>query len=107
MIVRNIGYLKYEQVLELFNSKQPFSIYFTKKNTCVLVKQTSLRTPDETYFDKVELYFIQKDRLPYKTTEGKRITGGERVFNSIKDDFNKLDRSKWNNGNQIMCYEEL
>ncbi len=93
MIVDNKGYLKLENVLEL----KQFSIYETSKDTNVLVK--------DTREDTVTLYFPKKDRLPWKITEGKRICSGIKVFDSSVDCISRIDLSKWNNGNQIMCYE--
>jgi hypothetical protein len=94
MIVKRLGYLKIEDVLKLSH----FSIYETKKNTLILVKDTSSRL--------ISLFYPKKDRLPWKDVEGKKITVGSKIFDSKTDDFNLINTSKWNNGNQIMVYEE-
>lgn len=94
MIIKNIGYLKLDSVLGL----EHFSIYETHKKTQVLVKNTS----DEELF----LYFPKEDRLPYKTIEGKKICSCKKVFDSKIDSLTNINTAKWNNGNQIMSYEE-
>jgi hypothetical protein len=94
MVVENIGYLKLESVLELDH----FSIYETHKNTHILVKNTSE--------DELHLYFPKKDRLPYKTIEGKKICRGKKVFDSKTDPLTTINTTKWNGGNQIMSYIE-
>ncbi len=95
MIVQNIGYLKLDDVLNL----EHFSIYETNKKTHVLIKNTSR--------EELFIYFPQQDRLPYKTTEGKKICSGKKVFDSKTDSVKIIDTTKWNNGNQIMSYEEF
>jgi hypothetical protein len=97
MIVQNNGYLKQNQVLELLNSGASFAIYKTHKNTNILVKGVNC--------DNIDLYYAKKDRLPWKTVEGKKVISGTKIFDSnsrIED----LDTSGWNNKNQIICYEE-
>lgn len=94
MIVKNIGYLKLESVTVLDH----FSIYETHKKTHILIKNIS----DEN----VHLYFPKEDRLPWKLLEGKKICSGKKIFDSKTDLLNNIDMSKWNNGNQIMSYEE-
>ncbi len=97
MIVINIGYLSLQKVEELIASKEVFSIYKTKKNTEILVKEATHQTE--------ELYQPKHDRLPYKLTEGKKIISGKQIFNSKTDDISKLVTTNWNNGSQIMSYE--
>jgi hypothetical protein len=97
MIVQNKGYLKQQQVVELLNSGARFAIYKTHKNTNILVKGANC--------DNIHLYYPKKDRLPWKTIEGKKVISGTKIFDSnsrIED----LDTSGWNNKNQIMSYEE-
>lgn len=94
MIVENIGYLKLDSVLEL----EHFSIYETHKKTQILVKNTSA--------EKLFLYYPKEDRLPYKTIEGKKICSCQKVFDSKTNTLTNIDTTKWNNGNQIMSYEE-
>ena len=99
MIVQRIGYLNKEQVSDLLRLGTLFAIYRTNKKTNVLVKGTK----DQTIY----LQYPKKDRLPWKTVEGKKIVTGVKIFDS---DFTVLDKemdmSGWNNGNQIMAYEE-
>lgn len=94
MIVENIGYLKLDSVLKL----EHFSIYETHKKTQILVKNTSA--------EKITLYFPNKGRLEFKTVEGKKIISGVKVFDSKIDSLTNIVTTKWNNGNQIMSYEE-
>ena|SRR3972149_4981603 len=96
MIVRNTGYLKLDDVLTLEN----FSIYRTQKNTDVLVRNA--------FDDKLYLCLPKFDRLPWKTVEGKKICNGlTKIFDSKKNSKDDIDTSTWNNGNQIMSYEEF
>lgn len=102
MIVSRIGYLKLENVLEMIESGEMFSIYRTHKGTEVLVKGT--------FQNNIKLFYPKSDRLPYKITEGKKICKGIRIFYSKEDVFEgipKLSLSKWNNKEQIMSYEEF
>lgn len=101
MIVANIGYLKKEDVINLFSSslyKDRFSIYKTHKNTCVLVKGTTQKN--------ICLSNPKKDKLPWKTVEGKKIISGEKIFDSETNKIEDLETINWNNGNQIISYEE-
>lgn len=95
MIVKNNGYLKLENVLEL----KRFSIYKTNKQTHILIEDTGE--------ERITLYLPKKDRLPYKLVEGKKICNGLKVFDSEINSISQIDISKWNNGNQIMCYKEF
>lgn len=95
MIVSNKGYLKIKDLKEL----KYFSIYETSKNTHILLIGKSS--------DKVCLHFPKKDRLPFKITEGKKICIAKKVFDSEINSIDTIDLSKWNNGNQIMSYEEF
>lgn len=100
MIVYNTGYLKKDAVIALHEKGVKFGIYKTYKGTTVLVK-----TKYEIY-KRESLFLPQSDRLPYKLIEGKKITYGSLVFDSTKDDIKTLDTKDWNNGNQIMSYED-
>jgi hypothetical protein len=103
MIVNNTGYINLEQVLEMAKNKEPFYLYETKKKTVVLLKHIlSIGTATET----LNFYMPKEDRLPWKLIEGKKITSGIKIFSSLTDDVNTIDTTKWNNGNQIMSYEE-
>ena len=93
----HIGYKKLDYVLELIKQNKKFGIYKTHKNTEILIFDTT----DQ----KLELYQPKKDRLPWKVIEGKRIVTCTLIFNSEKDEISKIDTSKWNNKNQILCYE--
>lgn len=92
MIVEQVGYKKYEEVINIPH----FSIYETSKDTYVLVEGTSENI--------ISLYYPKSDRLPYKTIEGKKICQCEKIFDSKLNDISEIDISKWNNGNQIMVY---
>ena len=94
MIVNNTGYIKLDKVLEMFNNNESFSIYHTKKKTLILVKKATEQ--------HIDLYKVKEDRLPWKITEGKKITSGTRIFNSNTDNIKTI-----NIGNQIMSYEEI
>jgi hypothetical protein len=100
MIVYNTGYLKKTDVISLIGKGVKFGIYETHKKTNVLVKMC--RKPEKS----IDLYLPQSDRLPYKVIEGKRIIGGDLVFDSTSDDIEGLETKDWNNGNQIMSYED-
>ena len=95
MIVKQLGYLKIEDVLKLGH----FSIYETKKDTHILVKDTSAKL--------ISLFYPKRDRLPWKGVEGKKVTVGTKIFDSKTDDRSLINQSKWNNGNQIMAYKEF
>jgi len=99
MIVNNTGYLTIEQVKSMKENGDIFGIYLTHKDTLVLVKNTT--------DDSLQLFSVQEDRLPHKIVEGKRIVSCNLVFNSETDDIEKLDVSKFNNGTQIMSYEDF
>lgn len=99
MIVDRLGYLKKEQVLEMLDKGEHFSIYKTHKGTEVLVKNTDRKS--------LNLCYPKKDRLPYKTVEGKKIANASQVFNSKVDSVEVLKFDNWNNQNQIMSYEEF
>jgi hypothetical protein len=103
MIVNRIGYLKKEQVLEMLQKGEHFSLYSTHKNTVVLIKNS----PYALSFAKMQLCYPKKDRLPYKTVEGKKIAYVTRFFNSASDSIELIDFEKWNGGNQVMAYEEF
>lgn len=104
MIVNNTGYIKLDQVLEMVKNKEQFYIYETKKGTHVLLKNIkSIGVAS----DRIDLHNVKEDRLPWKIVEGKQITSGIKIFNSLTDDFTTVDTTKWNNGNQIMSYEEF
>ena len=98
MIVHRIGYLNLEQVLKLKEEGVNFCIYSTNKGTQILVENTySANT--------ITLYYPKKDRLPWKTVEGKKIINGIKVFDSTTDI--NIVTTDWNNGNQIMAYKEF
>jgi hypothetical protein len=98
MIVENVGYLKLEDVLKL----EQFSIYETKKKTHILFKENKFYHGSQ----QEDFYYPKKDRLPWKVIEGKKICNNAvKVFDSKKDSLDKIDTSKWNNGNQIMSYQ--
>ena len=99
MVVNRLGYLSKAKVLKMLEDKEVFSIYKTKKNTEILVKDT----------DRGELYLFYPlyDRLPYVTVEGKKITSGKQIFCSKTDSIELLDFSGWNNQSQIMAYTEF
>ncbi len=98
MVVENTGYLKLEDVLKL----KDFSIFETSKK-----KKTLVLVDGYCHYDKISLYKVKEDRLPYKTVAGKKICSGIMVFNSRKDSLDSIDTSKWNNGNQIMSYRQF
>ncbi len=100
MVVYNTGYLKKIDVEKLLQDNVKFAIYKTNKNTQVLVKYSYHLER------RVSLYQPQHDRLPYKVVEGKKISYGELIFDSTVDSLDKLETSGWNNGNQIMSYED-
>jgi hypothetical protein len=98
MIVTNTRYLKIRQVEELIKKGIQFSIYKTHKNTEILVKGAKE--------DNIQLYYPDMSRVEWKTEEGRRIIGGKKIFDSSVDkDFPPTQG--WNNGNQIMSYEEF
>lgn len=96
MIVQQIGYIKKEGILDMIAQGVKFSLYKTRKNTCILVKDATSQ--------KIDLFYPKKDRLPYKVTEGKKIISGVKVFDS-QSPKDVLDNNYWNNGNQVMSYE--
>ena len=97
MIVTNRGYLKVSQVQELISKGVQFSIYKTHKNTEILVKGAK----DEN----IHLYYPDMSRVEWKTEEGRRIIGGKKIFDSTVN--KEFKTEGWNNGNQIMSYEEF
>jgi hypothetical protein len=98
MIVRQEGYLKYNDVLSLINKKTGFAIYKTHKGTAVLVEQPWFG------YKKPQLFYPQ-DRYPYKLEEGKKIViCNEMIFNSTVNKIEDLDTKEWNNSEQIMSY---
>lgn len=99
MILENIGYKNKEQVIELINNNIDFNIYDTSRGTQILI------------FGKYKcsgtIYYPKKDRLPWKITEGKKINRCLKIsFSSFENSIEELDTKKWNNGNQIICYQE-
>lgn len=98
MIVKNIGYLKKEQVAKMVVDKILFGIYKTNKDTFVLYLGHDCKS--------IGLSYPKKDRLPWKLISGKKIVHGELVFSSVKDDFESHDFSKWNNSTQIVAYKD-
>lgn len=102
MIVENTGYIKIDQVIEMANNKEIFAIYLTHKRTHILISDLDCNLGEQQV-----LYNVKKDRLPWKVTEGKRITNCTRVFKSTIDDITTLDTSQWNNKNQIMSYKQF
>ena len=52
----------------------------------------------------LHLSYPKKDRLPYKTVEGKKIARCELVYCSNED--TNITTCGWNNNEQIMTYEE-
>ena len=99
MIVNNTGYLKYNDILEMLSKGINFSIYETSKKTNILVK--------ECFTETISIYRPKKDRLPYKEVEDKHIASGKKIFDSKLDDLESIDFTKWNNGNQIMSYNQF
>lgn len=101
MIVNNIGYIKFDDLLKMYDSKEVFSIYETGKNTNILIKNTQ-------YENLHAIYKVKEDRLPYKDVEGKKIvTITKQIFCSTKDSFDSLYTIKLNSGTQILAYEEF
>ena len=100
MVVYNTGYLKKADVIALAEKGVKFGIYQTYKNTNVLVK-IRFYLPR-----RIELYQPQSNRLPYKLVDGKKITYGDLIFDSMMDNIELLDTTNWNNGNQIISYED-
>jgi len=98
MIVENTGYIKLGQIEEMINDEKLFSIYKTRKDTMVLVKNSDK--------SELQLYYPKKDRLPWKILEGKKIGICTRVFTSLEDDFKLFDISTLNNNNQIISYKK-
>jgi len=101
IIVQNLGYLSLKSVQEMLQNKVRFGIYYTAKKTMILVKFSEWQ---KEICDKIWLYYPKIDKLPYKLVEGRKITFGSIVFNSETD--KSIDTTGWNNGNQIMTYEE-
>lgn len=97
MIVEQIGYIKSEAIMDMLIKGEKFSLYKTHKNTCILVQ--------DTHVMNVELFYVRRDKLPWKITEGKKIISGERIFSSEKES-DVLDNSLWNNGNQVIAYRQ-
>ena len=98
MIVDNTGYIKLDKVKEMLNKGESFSIYKTHKGTDVLVRNIINR-------DELHLYYPLKNKLPWKTVEGKKIAMCVKLFDSNINSVNDLDISNWNNKEQIMTYE--
>jgi len=94
MIVENIGYTLIENISNYTN----FSIFETHKNTHIIVLNSSENS--------LVLYHPKRDRLPWKLVEGKKICACKKVFDSKIDNLNNIDKSMWNNGNQIIVYQE-
>lgn len=83
---------------ELINNKIDFKIYNTSKGTQILIL--------DNYEYRGTVFYPKYDKLPWKIEEGKKInTCIEVVFSSGKNSIEELNTEKWNNGNQIMCYE--
>jgi hypothetical protein len=95
MIVEQVGYLKLNDVLKLKEEGKLFSIYKTNKDTMILVLNTTQTNP--------HLSYPKKDRLPYKTVEGKKIARCELVYCSNED--TNITTCGWNNNEQIMAYK--
>jgi hypothetical protein len=95
MVVRNLGYIKFESLPNLGH----FSIYETSRKTVVLIKDTSLECMD--------IYRPRRDRLPYQVEPGKRICSCYKIHDSKTDSLQDIDPSKLNMGKQIIAYEEL
>lgn len=103
MIVSNLGYKKIDFLRDLIKNGRSFSIHNTHKNTQILFLTSGCCKLNES-----AIYQPKKDRLPWKVTEGKRIvTIKEKVFDSTENLLEELNTEKWNNGNQILCYEEF
>lgn len=100
MIVENTGYLSIEQVAEMMKNSEEFGIYRTNKGTEVLVQRTQIE------LNSLQLFFPKKDRLPWKTIEGKKIATCTKIFDSRTDDFKTLNFSGWNGQKQIISYQE-
>lgn len=91
MIVNNTGYVLIENLSKI----DKFAIYETTKNTFILIKGDFLP-------EKVELYRVKEDRLPWKIVEGRKIAKGEKVYDSSTK---LLLSEKWKNLKQLMTYE--
>lgn len=102
MIVNNTGYLSFEQVKSLKENYKNFGIYRTHKDTMVLIKYNSYQSPND---NSISIYALDESRYPYKILEGKHIASCYKVYDS-KEPLENIDLKGWNNGNQIMSYEE-
>lgn len=103
MIVSNLGYKKIDFLKDLVENGRSFSIHNTHKGT-----QIAFLTDNFSKLRENAIYQPKKDRLPWKVTEGKRIvTIEEKIFDSTENSLEELNTEKWNNGNQILCYEEF
>lgn len=98
MIVKNIGYLSIYDLEEMHDKKDLFCIYETNKKRNICIKNTEI--------EQDTLYFVKKDRLPWKVTEGKKICFAKKIFSSIDNDWMDIGKIKLNNDNQIISYEE-
>ena len=97
MLVKQVGYLKLNDVITLKEQGKLFSIYKTNKDTMILVLNTKQTN--------IHLSYPKQDRLPWKTVEGKKIARGEMVYCSNED--TDITTYGWNNNEQIMAYEEF
>ena len=94
MIVENLGYLKTEQILDMIKNNYVFSIYKTRKNTKIIVRGI--------VYNEIHLFYPKKDRVPYKSVEGRKIIDGVKIFDSKTDVFNESDYP-----NQMISYQEF
>ena len=101
MIVYNTGYLNKEGLIKLMDSRIPFGIYETNRNTQVLVINPHHRTP----FAPFTLYTHDESRKHYKIVEDKRILDCIKLIFTNLCNIEDLDTTKWNNGNQIITYK--
>ena len=97
MVVEQVGYLKLNQVQDLKNNSELFSIYNTSKNTTILILNTDR--------DNLHLTYPKQDRLPWKTVEGKKIVRCKRIYCS--NETTEIPTIGWNNDEQIMTYKEF
>ncbi len=97
MIVNQIGYLNLGAVNKLKENGKLFSIYKTNKNTVILVLNTKKKS--------LHLSYPQKNRLPFKVVEGKKIAKCELIVCS--ETAINITADGWNNNDQIMAYEEF
>jgi len=98
LIVINAGYVNLDKVKKLLVEGKQFSIYRTKKETNILVMDATE--------DNITLYLPDRSRLEWKTTEGKKIISGTKIYDSrVKVEL--PDVKEWNNGNQIISYKHF